>query len=413
MKAEIIVIGTELLVGRHIDLNSVFLAGRLSHLGIALHYKSVVGDREEDLEIALRSALERSDLILTTGGLGPTADDVTRKVISRTMRRRLIFREELLPEILRKSSAPSRPVTKSAERQALLPARSTVVPNPLGTAPGFILTEEGKTVISLPGVPEEMRRMFDETVRPYIAQTVKSEKTILTRRLRTCGIGESAVDERLRDLLKPRRRTTIGLSAAPTGVDVLVWVTADSADEGRSIMEEVDAAVRKRLESFLYGVDEESMEEIVAKLLIRTGSTLSIAESCTGGLVAHRLTNIPGSSAFFDRGIVCYSNRAKRELLDVSDEVIRLHGAVSRDAARALAEGSRRRAATDLALGVTGIAGPSGGSAQKPVGLVYMALAEPGGFKEAVHHFKGERETIKAQAAQMALDLLRRHLTGL
>jgi nicotinamide-nucleotide amidase len=410
MKAEIITIGTELLLGRHFDENSLILAEGLSRLGILLHYKSVVGDREEDLEEALRSALDRSQLILTTGGLGPTIDDLTRKVVSRVMKRRLVFREELVPEILKKASRGSARPPKSLERQALFPSRSVIVPNPLGTAPGFLISEGGKIIVSLPGVPREMRRMFEETVGPYLSRSVKTAQTLLMRRLLTTGLAESAVDERLRDLFRPRKKATLGLSARPTGVDVLVWVRAGSADEGIRILDEVEDAVRERLGSVVYGVDQQTLEEIVGGLLQKSKLTLSVAESCTGGLLTHRLTNIPGSSTFFERGIVCYSNSSKSEWLGVPQEVLEKHGAVSAETARIMAEEIRSRARTDIGLAITGIAGPTGGSAEKPVGLVYTALSHASGLEEKAFQFKGEREAVKAQAAQTALDVLRRHL---
>ncbi|HTN44206.1 MAG TPA: competence/damage-inducible protein A [Nitrospiria bacterium] len=412
LNAEIIATGSELLWDGRPETNSIYLADRLIELGFEPIHKSVVGDEERWMAEAIRQAASRAAVVLITGGLGPTEDDLTKKVVSRITGRRLILQEKLLEPLRRRFVERAQAMPAQIERQALMPARSVVIQNPTGSAPGLILHWENSYLICLPGVPHEMRSMYEATVRPFLLQRFPSRPWNALHFFRTYGLMESAVNERLADLMIAHRQVRIGLSAKPTGVDVRIVGRGRNKEEVRILLEGLLRKVEERLADVLYtrGLDE--MEAVVGRLLRERRMKLAVAESCTGGLIGHRLTQVPGSSDYLDRVEVCYSNRAKVDALGVPAELIEANGAVSAPVVAAMARGIRRRAGTDIGLAVTGIAGPGGATPEKPVGLVYFGLDDGRAVQTPFVRFSGDRAAIKLRASQHALDLLRRALSG-
>ena len=409
MRAEIIATGSELLTGGIAETNSLFLGEELLDLGIETAFKTIVGDRDKDMEEALRGAAERVDIIIVTGGFGPTEDDMTRKAVARVFKKRLVLSDDALKAIKAVFAGKGRKYASANDRQALIPAGSRLLGNPVGVAPGFYFTDEGKFIAVLPGVPSEMQAMFREGLRQALSEHVGGQAAISRKVLHTCGFSESKVNELIQDVLK-QKRPAVGLTARETGVDIRIVAREGSKARARSAVERTEAEVRKKLGDAVFGVDGQEMEEIVGALLLQRKMTLAVAESCTGGLIGGRITNVAGSSVYFERGVVSYSNAAKTELLGVPATLIERHGAVSGEIASAMAKGIREQAKTGLGLAVTGIAGPSGGTPEKPVGLVYIALASPTGLKVDEHRILGTRSQVRQRTAQMALDMVRRHL---
>ena len=416
--AEIIAVGSELLLGGRTDTNSVFLADLLAQQGIEVRFKSVVGDSVEDIGVVVKQAACRADLVLLTGGLGPTVDDLTREAVARVTGRPLRQRVQALRAI--KASLASRGGTPTSFqlRQAAIPAGARVLPNPAGIAPGFALEWRGCLVIVLPGVPHEAKQLFTEVVLPMLAEKVGLREPADRRILHTFGLTESAVDQRLRSLFTQGKHIRLGVLASPLGVTISLTSWGQSLGSSGSSgprkaatgQDRLVEKIRRRLRGYIYAEGQDSMEEVIGRTLTAHGLTLSLAESCTGGLIGHRLTQVPGSSAYVERGVVCYSNRAKVELLGVKEKDLLKYGAVSSQVAGAMARGIRSRSRTDLGLSVTGIAGPSGGSPQKPVGLVYVGLATGRGCFTQEYRFHGDRSFIKLRASQGALDVVRRWL---
>jgi nicotinamide-nucleotide amidase len=411
MRAEIIATGTELLSGGVLETNTLFLSEELLLIGLETAFKTVVGDDEKDMEEALRRAMDRADAVIVTGGIGPTEDDITRKVIAKIVKRRLVLNEDAFKAIHARLSGRGREYASASDRQALIPAGARLLQNPVGIAPGFFLDEENTFIAVLPGVPKEMKAMFSEGLRPVLEERFGGKVFIRRRILRTCGMSESAVNQAIQDIMK-REAPAVGLTAKETGVDIRIIAREAGAERAQSLVDSTEAAIRGRLGDAIYGVEGLSMEEVVGALLKQRRLKLSVAESCTGGLVGARITTIAGSSEYFERGAVVYSNVSKSEMLGVPGELIERCGAVSSEVAAAMAQGIRQTAKTDLGLAVTGIAGPGGGTEQKPVGLVYTALASAQGVKTDEHRFLGNREQVRMKASQMALDMVRRHLIG-
>ena len=409
MRAEIIATGTELLTGGSVDTNSVFLSEELMLLGLETAFKTVVGDDEKDMEEALKRAMARVDAVIITGGLGPTEDDITRKVVAKITKKRLVLNEEALTAIRTRLAGRGKDVLAVNDRQALIPAGTRLLPNPAGIAPGFYIDEGGPFVAVLPGVPREMRAMYSESLRPALEQRFGGKSFIRRRVLRTCGISESAVNQAIQGILR-RNEPKVGLSVKETGVDVRIIARASSGEQAQALVDRTESAIREKLGDAVYGVDGVELEEVVGALLKQRRLKIAVAESCTAGLIGARITNIAGSSEYFERGAVVYSNLAKTEMLGVPVDVIERHGAVSSEVAAAMAQGIKQAARTDLGLSVTGVAGPGGGTDKKPVGLVYTALASSQGTKTAEYRLLGSREQIRMRASQMALDMVRRYL---
>lgn len=414
VRAEIIAIGSELLLGGAPETNSLFLADELLKIGLEVRFKSVVGDDPKDIEAVLRQALARAHLVITTGGLGPTRDDLTRRIVARVTERRLVLHEPTLAAITQRLAARHRTVTAEQTTQALIPMRAEVIPNPVGTAPGFFLVKDERALMCLPGPSFEIHRMFPEggvaRLEAFVGKAARG--TLVRRRLRTYGLIESELDARLKDVYETEAKAVIGLQAGEHGVDVSVTVRDAHARTAEAVLKRVERAVREKVGDHLYAAGNQTMEGVVAMKLKAKGITVAVAESCTGGLIAQRLTSVPGSSAYFERGVVTYSNRAKVDLLLVPESLIRAKGAVSAEVAMAMAEGVRTQSGADLAVAVTGIAGPTGGTKEKPVGLVFLALADKRATVSQSHLFGGDREGIRFRASQAALDLLRRHISG-
>ncbi|MBX3332517.1 MAG: competence/damage-inducible protein A [Nitrospira sp.] len=410
-----IAIGSELLVGGRTDSNSLFITDVLGAIGVEVRFKSIVGDNRSDIERVLKTACNRAGIVIVTGGLGPTVDDRTREAIAAVTGARLARRKEALEGMKARLAQWGRIPNKGQLRQALIPSQAIVLPNPVGSAPGFSLVWRGTHIIALPGVPSEMRAMVEQSVIPYLISQLKPSKSRgrqpLTRLVfHTWGMSEADVDAKLTGLIKKSLPVALGLLASPTGV--LVSLTTEA---GRALKEDalisLAEEVRTRLGEWIYAEGQDTMEEVVGRLLHGQRRTVAVAESCTGGLIAYRLTQVPGSSSYLDRAVVCYSNQAKMELLGVPEHLLREHGAVSREVAEAMAKGMRERTGVSVALSVTGIAGPGGATETKPVGLVYIGL--DGGRDDMMtreFRFHGDRSVIRQRAAQAALDMLRRWL---
>ena len=417
--AETIAIGTELLIGGRSDSNSLFLADELGKLGIAVRFKSVVGDERQDIVTAIHTAVKRAQVIIMTGGLGPTVDDCTREAVARATGHRLGRRKEALEGMTARLAQWGRIPNTAQLRQAMIPSGATVLKNPVGSAPGFCLTWKKALIISLPGVPREMEEMMWQEVLPLLraesgAAGRSPREPIVRQVFHTFGLAEADVDAKLKGLIPKGASVDLGMLASPMGVLVSLTTKGNpSAKKNRDLLQKLANDTRARLSDWLFAEGRDSMEEVVGRELTTRGLMLAVAESCTGGLIGHRLTQVAGSSAYVDRGAVCYSNRAKTEMLGVPAELIAQHGAVSKEVAAAMACGIRERANVSVGLSVTGIAGPGGGTETKPVGLVYIGL--DGGTGQPItqeFRFHGDRNVIKQRSSQAALDLLRRWLLG-
>lgn len=403
-------IGTELLLGETIDTNAAYIAQRFAELGIDVYYKSTVGDNWLRMIEVLAQALSRSDLVITSGGLGPTMDDQTRECIAAVVNRELVINQNALAGIEDYFKQINRAMPDNNKKQAMLPDGAKQIANSWGTAPGILLElGNNKVIIALPGVPRELKGMFNESVIPYLEKHTQRKK-LVSRNLRFVGIGESQVEDLISDLVTNQTNPTIAPYASFGEVKLRLTAKAETKAAAQELIKPVEQEIRGILGQWLYGVDDQNLEMVIGDKLMQTSATLAVAESCTGGLIANRITNVPGSSCYFDRGFITYSNQAKEELLGVDTQLLSSYGAVSAQVAKAMANGARTRARTDWALAVTGIAGPGGGTATKPVGLVYISLAGKEHNKVEMHRFKGTREQIKYSVSQAALDLLRRAL---
>ena len=408
MRAELIMVGTELLLGEIVDTNATFLASNLADLGIDVYYNSTVGDNLARLQEVLKRALERSALVLLSGGLGPTEDDLTREAVSLAAECPLQENGDVMRWIENRfleRYGSSTAMSPQNRKQALFPEGSEVIPNPVGTAPGFWLEKGDTIVVAFPGVARELRAMFSETVLPKLKELAAQEALVI-RNLHFAGIGESSLAQLLEDLVAAQSNPTLALYASGGTVRARLAAKASSREEALQLIEPLEREIKRRTRDYFYGVDNQSLEEVVVKGFLERGLTLAVAESCTGGLIAHCLTNIPGSSGFFQRGYVVYTNQAKVQDLGVQPSTLERFSAYSPETAKEMAEGVRLRAQTHFGLAVTGIAGPGGGTADKPVGLAYIALAAEENTIVQRYFWKGTREQIKERVAGAALHLL-------
>lgn len=411
--AETVAIGSELLLGGRVDTNSLSIANSLAASGIELRYKTTVGDDLSDMVTVLKAAARRVRVVIITGGLGPTVDDLTREAVAQATGHRLVRRKAALDEMTARLAQWGRIPTKSQFRQAMIPSGADILSNPVGTAPGFALVWTGTFIAALPGVPREMEPMLREGVLPRLqawmpTQKVRQAMPMVRRVLHTSGVPESVVDQKLEGLVPQGSQIQLGIYASP--MEVMVSLTGPAGAEGTVALERLFEEANAKLGDIVYGQEADTMESVVGELLTKQRMTLAAAESCTGGLIGHRLTQVPGSSTYVDRVVVCYSNRAKVDLLGVPSELIDRHGAVSAEVAAAMARGIRERSGVSVGLSVTGIAGPGGATETKPVGLVYVGL-DGGTGKAMTKEFRfhgGDRNVIKQRASQAALDLLRR-----
>jgi nicotinamide-nucleotide amidase len=409
LSAEIIAIGSELLTPDRTDTNSLWLTEKLNSIGIEVKMKTVVGDDDSILEEAVRDAVRRSAIVITTGGLGPTEDDITRKVTARALGRRLQLDEKILEDIRRKFVAWGRKMPEINSRQAMVIEDAVVLDNPRGSAPGMFLEHEGKMVVLLPGPPREMRPMFEEKVLHRIAAKA-GDVRVARRVLRVTGMGESAVDELIAPVYTQYKNPMTTILFSKSEIEIHLVAQANTEASAELLLDGLSAQIEERLGDAVFSFRGETMEEVVALKLTVGGYTLSVAESCTGGLIAERLTDVPGASGFFMEGVISYSNDSKINALGVDPELIKQHGAVSAEVAEAMARGVREGAETDFGLAVTGIAGPGGGTPEKPVGLVYIALSDDAHTEHRRLMLPGDRNLIRWRASQAALDLLRRRL---
>ena len=411
--AEIIAVGTELLLGGTVNTDAQDVSRLLSELGINVFFHTVVGDNPERLKQAVEIAKSRADIIITTGGLGPTYDDLTKQTLSEAFGKKLIFNEDVANHIREffEKRLHNMTMTDNNLRQAELPEGCVVFDNSVGTAPGCAFEAGGKHVLMLPGPPGECRAMLKSGVAPYLKNL--SEEEIHSHNIHIFGLGESAVEEKLRSLMENLRNPTLAPYAKAGEVMLRLTAKAGSKQEAESLMAPVLAQVRETLGDIIYGIDAGSLENTVIGLLADCGLRLATAESCTGGLLAKRLTDIPGSSKVFAGGAVAYSENAKTELLGVAPGLIRQKKAVSREVALAMADGIRMRLGADIGIGITGIAGPgSNGSGGQP-GLVFVALTTEGVSYCRSAHMYYDRDRVRTSAVHHALDMTRRHLTGL
>ncbi len=408
MKIEVITIGDEVLSGKVVDTNFSWLGDRLWSSGYRLHRHSTVGDESTEISQALLAAVGRSEAVIVTGGLGATLDDITIEVAAKAFELPLVLNEVALQAIRERFRKLGREMTPNNEKQAMLPRGGRIIPNKLGTAPGCHLVHQGTHFFFLPGVPQEMRSQFDETVMPLLKDLDPEKRESCFKVLRCFGAPEATIDQRLKGM----NLEGVDLAFRVVFPEILLKVSAWGED--RKVLEEkaskVEGEIRDRLGDLVYGEGEEGLPVVVGRLLVEKKATLAVAESCTGGNLAGLITDVPGSSRYFDRGVVTYSNRSKSELLQVPESVIKTFGAVSSETAAAMAKGIRKMAKTTYSLAITGIAGPEGGTLEKPVGTVYIALDSDLGVEGRELHFPTRRDWFKRLVAFAALDLLRKKL---
>jgi nicotinamide-nucleotide amidase len=412
MNAEIIAVGSELLTPQRVDTNSLFLTGELNSLGVEVVVKSVIGDSLDRLSEAVRRALARSEIVILSGGLGPTEDDLTRDAVAAALDRKLVYHPEIAEELAARFALMKRKMSEVNKRQAFIVDGAAILPNDRGTAPGQWIEESGACLMLLPGPPHEMKAMFRKQCAPRLARIVPRQ-VIQTLVLRVSGMPESDLDELIAPVYKKYENPTTTILAAAGDIQIHLRARGSTTAEASALLAEVAGPIDLLLGDRLYSRDGSSLEETVGQLLRERHATLSVAESCTGGLLGERITAVPGSSDYFVGGFITYSNRMKIESLGVSEETIAEFGAVSKETAEAMALGARRRTGSTYALAITGIAGPDGGSEEKPVGTVHVGLAGPAGCVALHRRFIGDRTRIRQFASQMALDMLRRKCTEL
>ncbi|WP_053957378.1 competence/damage-inducible protein A [Inediibacterium massiliense] len=409
MRASIISVGTEILFGQILNTNTQYLTKKLNGLGIDVYYHFTVGDNEKRLGEILNYALEKSDLIIATGGLGPTQDDLTKETISKVMKTNLVIHEPSYERLIDYFKKSNRFMNENNLKQVYLPNESIVLENGCGTAPGFILSKDEKMITCLPGPPKEMKCMFENYVIPYLKE--RSSQVIHSRILRFFGIGESALETELLDLISNQTNPTLATYAKSGEVSLRVTAKAKHIEEAIEKINPIITMIQNKLGEYLYSCNDEELVEVVAKKLMKENLTISFAESCTGGLLAAKLTDIPGISSSLERSVVTYSNQAKIDELGVKKETLEKYGAVSEQTAKEMAIGLKQRTGSDLCLSVTGIAGPSGGSEDKPVGLVYIGLC----YKDLVlcekHNISGDRNRVRNYTSMLAFNKIRKTIS--
>ncbi len=413
MQAEILAVGEELLAPGRVETNSLYLTEKLTAIGVPIGFRGIVGDEEERIAAAIRHALERSELVLVSGGLGPTADDRTRDAACRALGISMRLDEGILEGLRARFQKRGIEMPEVNRKQAMVPEGATVLENRRGTAPGlFLETLQGRILVLLPGPPRELEPMFDEQVLPRLSR-VAGEVFYRTRKLWVAGLPESAVEQKTVSTYQAYENPLTTILAAPGQVEIRLTARERSATAADALNEELAAKLRSILGEHVFSEREESLESVVGSLLLEAGMKIAVAESITGGLIAHRLTQVAGASRYFGTGFVTYSNESKTALLGVSPDLLRRVGAVSEEVALAMARGALERASAGIAVSVTGIAGPSGGSEEKPVGLVYIGIATGAAARAERRQFPGERRQVKRWTAQTALDLVRLELLRL
>lgn len=410
MVAELISVGTELLMGNIVNTNAAYLSKKLAAIGVSVYYQSTVGDNKERLKQAIETAVGRADVVILSGGLGPTADDLTKETAAEVLGRNMYLDERSMERIRAYFQRIHRVnITENNWKQAMIPENAIILDNHNGTAPGIIMEENGKSVILLPGPPNELQLMFEESVLPYLQKD--NNKVLYSRMVKVCGIGESKAETMVKDLMDAQTNPTIAPYAKTGEVHFRITALAESEGEGKELVKPVIRELKQRFGDAVYTTKEEvTLEEKVVKMLKKQDLTMVTAESCTGGMLASKLINVSGVSDIFKAGLVTYANEAKRELLGVRKKTLKRYGAVSKETAEEMVLGAVERYDADVAVSVTGIAGPDGGTEEKPVGLVYIGCYVCGEL--AVHecHFTGTREKIRETTVITALNLVRKML---
>jgi len=411
MEAEIIAIGTELLLGDIVNSNASYLSQKLAEMGIDVYHHSVVGDNPQRITSSINLALSRADMVITTGGLGPTVDDVTVDTLSKTIHRKLVFDKTTAKRIKNRFKKRHLKLPENNLRQAYIPSGAITLKNDLGTAPGLLIKLSGKHFIAcLPGPPRELTAMFENTLAPILKKLEKTECIIKSHSIKISSLSESKVCEKVKNILETKPPTTVGIYAKLGEVALKITTKAKNNKDADKNISAVEKKIRNQLKDHVFGTDDETLESAVGKSLIKNKKTLSIAESCTGGLIANRITDIPGSSKYFIADIIAYSNSIKHDILGIPNDLLKKYGAVSKETAIRMSQSVQKLTGSDIGLATTGIAGPRGTTKNKPVGLVYIAISTPNKTICREFYFLGERTAIKWQASQAALDLLRKNI---
>lgn len=412
MDVELISIGDEIISGHTVDTNSAYIAPKLAEIGLSVTYKTAVGDDLKRMEEVIKRALVRTGIVITTGGLGPTDDDITKRVICKVFKRKLIFHEEVLEDIKKRFEIRGFKMPAINQNQALLPQGATFLPNRTGSAVGIIISEDNKIFVSVPGVPREMKVMVTEELVPYLESKVK-KAAIKVIKLRTTGIFESALAEKITPFVKIPDNIRFAYLPAYHGVDLRIISKGKNEKEATESAEKLANQIREQVGKYIYAEGDESLEAVIGKLLTERKKKLAVAESCTAGLLAGQIVSNPRASKYFDRGVVTYSNQSKTELLGVSPEILEKFGAVSTETAEAMAIGIRERAKVDYGISITGVAGPGGGTEEKPVGTVFISISSASGVKSKKYQLTNDREINRLRSVYAALGLLRKEILGL
>ncbi len=407
ISAHVICIGNEIMLGHINNTNAQYASENLSGIGIKTTKHLSISDNPDVIISCIKKSLRDADIVIVTGGLGPTVDDLTLDCISKALDRKLIFNNKVANHIKEHFKKRGLKMPKNNLRQAFVPKGAIPILNNIGTAPGLIIPTDGKVLVALPGVPFELYPMFDNKVLPYLKKRFNPGKTIKSRVIKITGLPESRVNEKVEDILKLGGNVEMGIYPHPEEITVKITVTEKNAKSANAIIKKIERRIKSRLGKHIFGYDDETLEEIVGGLLLKKKKTLAIAESCTGGLLANRVTNVPGSSKYFLMGVVAYSNASKNKILSVRQETIKKYGAVSKEVTSLMAKNVRLSSGADIGIGISGIAGPGGGSRKKPVGLVYVALSTKKKTVSREFRFLGQREIIKQKATQAALNMLR------
>lgn len=411
MRAQIIAVGTELLLGDIVNTNAQYLAKELALLGIDVFHQSVVGDNEERVLEEFDRAFSKCDIVITTGGLGPTKDDLTKEMAAKYFGQKLVSHEESLKEIKEYFKKLGKDLSKDNEKQAYFPKDCIVLKNECGTAPGAIMKKGDKRIIILPGPPKEMKTMFDKYAKIHLEKLTDS--IIKSKVLRVFGMGESYMAEQVGDIIENSKNPTVAPYAKEIDVTLRITAKGKSEEECDKLIEPIEEKIKGRLGENVYGEGETTLEKVIGEILCKKNLTIATAESCTGGMIASKLIGYPGISQVFMQGAVTYSNEAKMKELSVNKETLDKFGAVSEETAKEMAEGIAKKAGVDISIVSTGIAGPGGGTEEKPVGLVYIGLYIKGNIIVKRFNFQGDREKIRIRSTQNALDMLRRELIKL
>lgn len=406
MVVEIISVGTEILLGNIVNTNAAYLAEKCAGLGLSCYYQDVVGDNEERLASVINTALSRADILLLSGGLGPTQDDLTKETAAKALGKNLYLHEPSKEAITAFFRSRGLEITENNWKQAMVPEDSIVVDNPNGTAPGIIMKENGKHVILMPGPPNEMIPMFDNSIMPYLSELEPG--IIYSQTVKICGVGESKAESMVEDLINEQSNPTIATYAKTGEVHLRVTARSENEKEAKKMVKPIVKELKGRFGNHIYTTQEDvTLEKAVVDLLVANHLTITTVESCTGGMLAARLINVPGVSEIFKTGYITYSNKSKRRVLGIKKPLLEKHGAVSSEVAKDMAKRSAVFAKADVSVGITGIAGPDGGSEEKPVGLVYIACNVCGRIDVKEYHFVGNRMKIRESSVSAALSMLR------